>query len=292
LNSRYMLFDGNNHDRLMVCLFAAAVFHAILILGLGFDLPKPLPPIEKSLDIVLVQTPSEQAPQNADYLAPQNQVGGGAGKRKALPKAAPLARQGVGNDPLTPAMEQMPAPQPKTRPKLTQENSEKKILSDAGEEDPIEAEERPRQMTPSLGQQITEISTEWNRSEESQAKEPRMVDINAVSAHKHKAAAYEAAWQQKVERLGNLNYPDEARRKNLSGSLTLAVGINQDGSINNIKVQESSGEPVLDDAAKRIVELAAPYSAFPEELKQEADVLIITRTWRFSDGSRRVETGR
>ena len=84
--------------------------------------------------------------------------------------------------------------------------------------------------------------------------------------------------------------PEDARRKNLSGSLTLAVGIKQDGTIYSIKLRESSGEAVLDQAAQRIVRLAAPFSAFPEELKQEADVLVITRTWQFTDGHR-METG-
>ena len=288
---RTLRINGNNHDRLLVCLFAAAVFHAVLILGLGFDLPKP-PPVKKTLDldIVLVQTPSTQVPQKADFLAPENQQGGGAGKQKAVPKAVPLARQGLGDDPLSPAVEQTPAPQPKTRPKLTQEKSDKKILTDVGEEDPVEAEQRPRLTAAALSQQLAEISAEWNKSQESQAKEPRMVYINAVSAHKRKAAAYEIAWQQKVERVGNLNFPDEARRRNLSGSLTLDVGINQDGSVHSVTLRESSGEPVLDDAAKRIVQLAAPYSAIPEELRQEAEVFIITRTWCFT--AKGVETCR
>ena len=116
-----------------------------------------------------------------------------------------------------------------------------------------------------------------------------MVYVNSVNAHKYKAAAYERTWQDKVERIGNLNYPDEARRKNLSGGLLLSVGIKPDGSIHSIQVRRSSGESVLDDAAVRIVRLSAPFSPFPEELKQEADVLVITRTWKFSNDNR-VET--
>lgn len=285
-----MYTDGNNHDRLIVCLFAAAVFHAVLILGLGFELPKP-PPIDKSLDIVLVQTPSVQAPEQADFLAPANQQGSGGGKKKATPKATPLSQQGSGEEPVPPKIEPKPTPLAKPQPKLTQEKSEKNIQADVGEDDPIQTEEPPHLTAEALSQQIAETSIEWNNSQESQAKEPKVVDINSVSAHRDKAAAYKLGWQQKVERVGNLNYPDEARRKKLSGSLTLAVGIKQDGSVYSIKVQESSGEPVLDDAAKRIVNLAAPYAVFPEELKQDADVLVITRTWCFTAG-KGVETCR
>ena len=106
-----------------------------------------------------------------------------------------------------------------------------------------------------------------------------------TSKQKYKAAAYEKAWQAKVERLGNLNYPNEARRKKLSGSLILSVGLNDDGSIYNIKVRHSSGHKVLDDAAVQIVRLAAPFAPFPDGLKEQADVLVITRTWKFFNNS-------
>ena len=91
------------------------------------------------------------------------------------------------------------------------------------------------------------------------------------------------AWRAKVERVGNLNYPEEARRRNISGQLVLDVALNPDGKINQITIRRSSGYKVLDDAAIRIVELAAPYSPFPEAIRAETDVLHITRTWQFLD---------
>ncbi len=287
-----MRVDFHNHDRLLVALFVAGVLHALLILGVSFDFPKPKPS-QKSLDIVLIQSPSAKPPEKADYLAPEHQLGGGTAKQKAVPKTAPPApQQGVGEEPLRPSLESKPAPAAKIgpKPKLVQKLSEKKVPADVGEEDRVEAEQ-PRLMAESLSQQIAEISTEINKSQEIQASQPKIAYINSVNAYRYKAAAYEAAWQQKVERIGNLNYPDEARRKNLSGSLTLAVGIKPDGSVYSIKVRHSSGEAVLDEAAQRIVRLAAPFAPFPDELRQQADVLVITRTWRFSIDNR-VETGR
>ncbi len=95
-------------------------------------------------------------------------------------------------------------------------------------------------------------------------------------------SSYMNAWTQKVERVGNMNYPDEARRQNLRGDLVMSVGIRADGSLESIEVLRESGFPILDEAAIRIVELSAPYSVLPEQIAKEVDVLYITRTWRFS----------
>ena len=93
------------------------------------------------------------------------------------------------------------------------------------------------------------------------------------------------AWRAKVERVGNLNYPDEARRQNLSGSLILDVSLNPDGSIEQVTIRRSSGKQILDDAAIRIVELASPFAPFPDNIRDNTDILHITRTWQFIDNS-------
>jgi protein TonB len=93
------------------------------------------------------------------------------------------------------------------------------------------------------------------------------------------------AWRAKVERIGNLNYPGEAKRRRLSGRLRLDVAINADGTVNAITLRESSGHKLLDDAAQRIVELAGPFAPFSDDIRAEADILHITRTWKFNDNS-------
>ena len=90
----------------------------------------------------------------------------------------------------------------------------------------------------------------------------------------------------KITRIGNLNYPEEATRRNITGSLLLDVAINTDGSLNSLTLLRSSGSKVLDDAAMRIVKLAAPFAQFPDELRSDTDVLHITRTWEFLDSHR------
>ena len=101
----------------------------------------------------------------------------------------------------------------------------------------------------------------------------------------HKYASYMEAWRAQVEQVGNINYPEEARSRRLSGHLVLNVAINADGSIRELKVVRSSGQKVLDDAAVRIVMMAAPFDPFTDEIRAEADVIHITRTWQFLHNS-------
>lgn len=133
--------------------------------------------------------------------------------------------------------------------------------------------------------EIASLDAEIAERMEVKAKRPRRKFISATTAE-YKYAAYMEAWRAKVERIGNLNYPDEARRDRLSGSLILDVALNADGSVNEITVRRPSGFPVLDDAAIRIVNLAAPYAPFPDEFNREVDILHITRTWQFKSGAR------
>ncbi len=114
---------------------------------------------------------------------------------------------------------------------------------------------------------------------------PRIHRLSAASTMRDKGAWYKEDWRKKIERIGNLNYPDEARRQKLYGSLRLLVSINRDGTIYEVQVLESSGEPILDQAAQRIVRLAAPYAPFSGDLA-DIDRLEIIRTWRFERGDR------
>ncbi len=364
-----MLVDWKNHGRLLIALIMASALHALIILGIRFEMPKPKG-IDKALDVVLVVKPAPKPPVRAEYLAPEPQKGGGEAIKKAVPRAipnlvpaippikivpklAPPPRHIVEKEPVRPPKpapvaepEPMPEPEPVTaeepapmekpippekpkpveRPKIEetpivedkpavvespaqeetpipvfetepkqvmkQAKSEKKVAAIGGKKGRVEPAPPPRHFSADmLSQQIAEVTTEFNKSRDDQAKQKRMVYINSVNAHKYNAAAYEADWQEKVERIGNLNYPDEARKQNLTGNLLMAVGINADGSIYSIRIRQSSGEQVLDEAAERIVRMTAPFAPFPPELREEADVLVITRTWRFSVGNR-IDTGR
>lgn len=150
--------------------------------------------------------------------------------------------------------------------------------------------ELPRQSTPTQtltasslvtnSLAMASLSAELDQRLNAYAKRPKRKWIS-VRTREYKYASYMEAWRAKVERVGNLNYPEQARRKKLSGSLLLEVALNPDGSINKILLRRSSGYRVLDDAAIRIVKLSAPFAPFPKNILQETDILHIERTWRF-----------
>lgn len=135
-----------------------------------------------------------------------------------------------------------------------------------------------------LQQQIAQYGTEIRVKEQS-ADDNKIKSVSSVSAHQYVAAQYVKDWERKVERTGNSNYPAIAAKKNFSGALTMDVGIKADGSIYSIRITRSSGYPELDEAAKRIVKMSAPFPVLPSDLLKELNVLVITRKWKFSDES-------
>ncbi len=155
---------------------------------------------------------------------------------------------------------------------------------------PIEApqtEVEPR-LTPSdqrrlldLSQEIASLEARIDSETNTAAKSPRVRRLTSVSARQAVDAYYLQSWRRKVETVGNLNYPEEARREQLYGSLRLMVSITPDGALKDVRILDSSGFKVLDDAAIRIVRQAAPFAPFPEEMRQSTDVLEIIRTWQF-----------
>ncbi len=263
---------GSPSDRLLVAVVVAIIVHAGLIVGVRFRFPDP-PKVSRTLDIELTQHPDGKRPLEADYRAQANSQGSGVQQNKPKPKA-PLAAP-INSQPLRPQGAGLR--RDRQPPRLTEERADASLPMASR----TEAITWPRLDRKLLTRQIAELgvaSTEMQFN----AKE-RVVPIQQINAHKHIAAAYERAWQEKVERIGNLNYPDEARRKGLSGSLLVSVWVAKDGKVKRIKIYRSSGYRMLDDAAVRIVHLAAPFSPFPMELAAQADEIVITRTWKFYD---------
>jgi protein TonB len=184
-----------------------------------------------------------------------------------------------------PSVEPPPEPDPRTVAKAEKKPEPKP--------EPQAQPESPPQMTQTLtaaalvnrSLAMASLSAEIDRRLEAYAKRPKRKWITART-REHKYAAYMEAWRQKVERVGNLNYPDEARRANLSGNLLLDVALRPDGSVDEIILRRSSGKKVLDDAAIRIVKLAAPFARFPNNIAEDTDILHVERTWQFLSGNR------
>lgn len=262
----------------------ALALHALILLGVGFVLDfKPLTHPLETLDVVLVNWRSESKPVEADFLAQASQQGGGESTEAERPSqentgASPGPAEG--EDPLD-QQEQMSSVADAAREQILVENDEAEFTQQ------ITQIEQPEPPLPSAAQLMQESMTMAKlqpgiqRDRESQSKLPRRKWISA-NTREYEFAAYMQAWVAKVERVGNLNYPEEVRRMKLTGDLVMTVGINVDGSVESIDIQRSSGKAQLDQAATRIVRLAGPYSPLTEHINSSVDVLHITRTWRFS----------
>lgn len=282
LNSKYEIA---NNDRMLAALFIAILVHLIILLGIRFTEPEVPIHNSRSIDVVLVDTPVKKAPPKAKFLAQENQVGAGEKKaHKPEPPAKRIINQGDSSRMQAHRVEQEQA-EPKAKQKIiTQEKADKNVATERNAENTHDTESRPKLTAEMLQQQISQYGKEIRLKQES-ADESKIKYVNSVSAHKYLAAQYVQDWERKVERTGNMNYPPIAAKKNFSSTLTMDVGIKADGSVYSIRISRSSGYPALDEAAKRIVRLSAPFPALPSELLKELNVLVITRKWKFSDES-------
>lgn len=275
-------------DRLGFTLFIAAVLHALLILGITFDLPTPSE-LSKSLEITLATQQSEEQPEQADFLAQHNQQGSGTLEEKAAPSTPEEADfQDSEINKVNPE-QQVSAPPP-----VPQE--QKVVTTSAPKLDQVTtapAKPKPTEAPPAnlhfnmatLSSEIASLEAQLAEERQQYARRPRVLRLNAASTMQDKGAYYKDAWRRKVEKVGNLNYPAEARSNKIYGSLRLLVSINRDGTLREVRILESSGHKLLDNAALRIVRLSAPFTPFTGDL-MDVDVLEIIRTWRFEPGDR------
>jgi protein TonB len=275
-------------DRLGFTLLIVATLHLILILGVSFRLQDP-PSTRQSLEITLATFKSEKPPAQADFLAQQNQQGSGSLEQKAAPKTteqAPFQDQQV----------RKVAPPPAAVPQQPEQSRKAAVASSTVQlqKAPVSSREILAAKPPApaatfdssqLSSAIASLEAELAEDVQLYAKRPKIHRLNAASTMRDKGAWYKDEWRKKVELVGNLNYPAQARQQRIYGSLRMLVSINRDGTLYEVRVLESSGEPVLDEGALRIVRLAAPFAPFTGDLA-DIDRLEIIRTWRFERGDR------
>jgi protein TonB len=258
------------------------LLHGVLILGIGFTYVKSKPSLP-TLDVTLVDVANRESPDKADFLAQANNSGGGESDKAARPSqpvsgALPRPTTGVAPQPVEASA---PRPQEATEDKLltTTGNSHYSVNTDsakleqAQQDLPESADEIKRK------QEMAQLAAEVRSQSQQYAKRPKKKFISS-NTKEYAYAAYMRGWVDRVERVGNLNYPNEARRRGLHGDVLMTVTLNRDGSVKGIEVVQSSGQPMLDAAAQRIVRLSAPFPALPVD-KEHIDELNITRTWQF-----------
>jgi protein TonB len=277
-----------DHDRFGMTFFLATIFHGMVILGITFSVSPPADSkTAPALDIILVQTRSPIDVEDADYLAQVSQQGGGNAEEKARPRelfSAPTLSDTPGIAKQTSVQQIQKQKRNEQLALLTQKDAKYSINTEIN---PVKAEDDSTVDKTSTDQnnQTARLAAEISNIIEEQASIEKTKYLNS-STKEFTPAKYMREWINRVERVGNLNYPDQARRKKLSGTLILDVVINSEGELVKTDLRQSSGHQILDDAAKRIVKLAAPFSAFPDKLRKEADVIHITRSWEFLNNSR------
>lgn len=275
-------------DRFGMTFFLATIFHGIIILGVTFSISPPADSkTSPALDIILVQTKSPEESDKAEFLAQISQQGGGNAENKKRPRelfSAPTLSNQSGISKQSSVQQVQKQKQNEQLALLTSADAKYAIYT---EKNPLKTEDKTNVNKTNTNQntQTAKLAAEISNTIELQASIERTKYLNS-STKAFAPAKYMRQWIDRVERVGNLNYPDQARREKLSGTLILDVVISADGKLLKTDLRQSSGHQILDDAAKRIVRLAAPYSAFPKELRAEADVIHITRSWEFLNNSR------
>ena len=271
-------------DPIGATLLFSLLLHGVLLLGITFHFVKPSPSLP-TLDVTLVNVANQQAPDKADFLAQANNTGGGQSDRAARPSqlfsgALPKPDPGTAAQPVEAA-----TPQPReatpTRMVTTTGATDLTVSSDTAQTQVDPEDQAPTAAELKRQQAIAQLAAELRQQTEALAKRPKKKFISA-NTKEYVYASYMRGWSDRVQRIGNLNYPDEARRRKLYGDLLLTVGLNRDGGIKSITIIKSSGQPLLDAAAERIVRLAAPFPPLPKDVN--VDELYITRTWQFLPG--------
>ncbi len=273
-------------DRLSFTLFVAIALHALIILGINFKLP-PASKGSQTIEITLATHKAAKAPKEADFLAQHNQEASGTED-----KARQLTTERQAEFADTQVREVNPIPQvAKTSPN---DKKQQEIVTTIGQSsfktttvknpDP-EQEQQKRdgllENQSATTNEIASLQAKLDKQRQEYAKRPRIRTLTSVSAKESYDAKYLHEWGEKVERIGNRNYPKEALAKRITGSLRLSVVINPDGTIYQIEILQSSGKRILDDAARQIVRLSAPFAKFPPEIRMQSDRLQIIRTWNF-----------
>lgn len=290
-----LTYDNNNSanqqvavkdiDRLGMMLFFAAVMHAIFILGFGFDfLDKAKLEAPPSLEVILVQKQNDNTPEEADYLAQISQDGGGESQEKLRPSEAFAATEATEESGISPqpVQQEMQQQEPLQNEVITQLFSQQ-LIENQKKPDPKDKLSELKKQLAIFDLQTAKQAAELRQTTEKYAKLPKVLQVTARTKA-YAPASYMAAWVEKVERVGNLNYPKDARLSKLQGNLLLEVEIKHNGQVVETNILRSSGSSILDEAAKRTIKLASPFPAFTPELRELADHLEIVRTWVFKEG--------
>lgn len=277
--------------RFQAALAASLLLHMFVILFVSFKLPdKSIANNNQPLEVVLVNAQTKAKPQKPDALA-QHNLDGGGNIDKAVRAKSPLPVPRTDNQmtDVTMAQRRVEQLEQEVRQMLVQQKTNASTAT---------APPQPQEQTPSESPvtpdaadivqrslQIAQLQARISKDIIAYQERPRRKFIGART-QEYRFARYVEDWRIKIERVGAINYPQAARDRKIYGSLVLTVNIKSDGSVERVDLSRPSGHKVLDDAAQRIVHLAAPYAAFPPDIAKDTDIISITRTWTFTRSDR------
>lgn len=276
-------------ERLGATLVLSLLLHGMLVLGIGFALDDAAP-VLPTLDVILTETTSPLTQAQADFLAQASNQGGGEDDKTSRPRDTQSGFSPQPEDGIAPMQlrAQSPDAQPPPQARI--------VSSTRGDEQVPTPDATPQSDASTLPRgpekierdlEMARLAAEIHLRSERYAKRPKRKFVSA-STQEWAYATYLRTWVDRVQRVGNLNYPDEARRRGLSGELVISIAIRRDGSVERSEIIKSSGTRLLDDAALQIAKLAEPYPPLPRT-DEEIDVLHVTRTWQFLPGGTLVD---
>ena len=276
----------HNPNHLIYAVFSAMLLHAFIIMGVTFV--EPQGQAAQSIEVTLALHKSTQANPKADFLAQANQQGSGQ-----LAKVSEMTTTQVADfleaqiNEITPEDQMAFKPPPQEaehRLIVTHRFSRTKIAPSLHKKiQPTEFFDEGLIQMSAQSAAIASLEARLAEKRQAYAKKPKTHTVSSLSTREDYAAAYIDQFRQKVERMGNLHYPDVAKQKRLQGEVRLLVAILPNGKVQNIQVRSSSGSGVLDEAARRSVRLAEPFPPFTKTMRKNMDVLQVIRTWRFAE---------
>lgn len=276
------LAQAKAYSPLSITLPLSIALHAFVLFGIGFVLPDPSKTIDflQPLEVVLVNSQSRSRPLKADALAQHNLDGGGntaANKRASSPLPTLSDDKHMVVEQSSRNVKQL---EQEVKRLLTQLRSIQSVDQEKTEKK-HESNHLSGQDLVQRSLEIARLEAQINKDFNAYQKLPKRTFIGART-QEYRYAQYVEDWRVKVERIGNLNYPAQARQQKIFGQLRMTVSIRADGTVENVEINKSSGQRILDAAAVRIVKLAAPYAPFPADIRKNTDILSIVRTWTFT----------
>ncbi len=277
-------------SRFQYAVAASFVLHAIVLFGVTIRAPdlSKLDSAAPALEVVLVNARSKTRPQQADAYAQHNLDGGGNTDLDRQAKTPlPVVRNDKQTTELTMAAQRVEQRELEAKKLLTQLQSQAKVETAVPKPEPQTepqvalnaADLRSRSL------EIIKLEAQIAKDHEAYQKRPRRQFIGGRT-QEYRFSRYIEDWRLKIERVGTFNFPQAARDQKVYGSLKLTVSIKSDGTVDKVEIERSSGYKILDEAAIRIVNLAAPYAKFPDDISKDTDILGITKTWTFTSSDR------